>query len=91
MLAGVALIATVLVSYSKACAERSVPEIKVGLLERGERVVILALGALCNGMVPALWIIAIGSTITVAQRFERAYRVMEQLDADERAGLGGRV
>jgi len=91
LLAGVALISTVLVSYSKACAERSAPEIKVGLLERGERVGILAIGALFDGMVPALWIIAIGSTITVAQRFERAYRVMEQLDADERAGLREQV
>jgi CDP-diacylglycerol--glycerol-3-phosphate 3-phosphatidyltransferase len=91
LLAGVALIATVLVSYSKACAERSVPEIKVGFLERGERVGILAAGAIFGAMVPALWLIALGSTITVAQRFERAYRVMEQIDADERAGLGEQV
>jgi CDP-diacylglycerol--glycerol-3-phosphate 3-phosphatidyltransferase len=87
LLAGVALIATVLVSYSKACAERSVPEITVGILERGERVGILAAGGLFGLMVPALWVVAIGSTVTVIQRFERAYREMEQMDAAERVTL----
>jgi len=87
LLAGAALIATVLVSYSKACAERVVPAITVGVLERGERVGLLALGAITGWIVPALWVVTIGSVITVAQRFERAYRAMEQLDAEDRAGL----
>jgi CDP-diacylglycerol--glycerol-3-phosphate 3-phosphatidyltransferase len=91
LLAGTALVAAVLVSYSKACAERVVRQITVGVLERGERVVILAAGAICNLLVLALWIIAIGSTITVIQRFAHAYREMEQIDADERVGLGERV
>jgi phosphatidylglycerophosphate synthase len=91
LLAGVALIMTVLVSYAKACAERFVPEITVGVLERGERVGLLAAGALFDVMVPALWLVAIGSTITVIQRFARAYREMQQIDADERAGLEERV
>jgi len=91
LLAGVALVATVLVSYSKACAERSVPQVTVGVLERGERVGILAAGAIFGVLVPALWIVAIGSTITVIQRFMRAYREMQQIDADERAGLGEQV
>ena len=91
LLAGTALVATVLVSYSKACAERVVRRMTVGVLERGERVVILAAGAISNLLVLALWIIAIGSTITVIQRFAHAYREMEQIDADERVGLGERV
>jgi phosphatidylglycerophosphate synthase len=91
LLAGTALVATVLVSYSKACAERSVPQVSVGVLERGERVGILAAGAIFDLLVPALWIVAIGSTITVIQRFVHAHREMQQIDADERAGLGERV
>ena len=91
LLAGAAMIVTVLVSYSKACAERSLPEITVGVLERGERVGILAAGAIFGLMIPALWLIAIGSAITVIQRFERAYREMNQIDAAERAGQGGRA
>jgi CDP-diacylglycerol--glycerol-3-phosphate 3-phosphatidyltransferase len=91
LLAGSALVATVLVSYSKACAERYVPEIRVGVLERGERTGILAAGAIFGLLVPALWAVAIGSTITVIQRFERAYREMTQIDAEERAGLRERA
>ncbi len=89
LLAGYALVASVLVSYAQARAELVVPGFRVGLLERAERVGILALGALLGLMVPALWIIAIGSTITVIQRFTRAYRQMEQIDAVERSGVGG--
>ena len=89
LLAGYALVASVLVSYAQARAELVVPGFRVGLLERAERVGILALGALLGLMVPALWIIAIGSTITVIQRFTHAYRQMEQIDAVERSGVGG--
>jgi phosphatidylglycerophosphate synthase len=90
LLAGVALIASVLVSYSKACAEQYVPEIKVGIMERGERVGLLAAGGILGLMVPALWIVAIGSSVTVIQRFDRAYKEMQKADAADRAGLGER-
>ena len=88
LLAGYTLISTVLVSYAQARAELVVPGFRVGLLERAERVGILALGALLGLLVPALWIIAIGSTITVIQRFTHAYRAMQQIDAVERSGVG---
>ena len=87
LLAGAALVASVLVSYAQARAELVVPDFRVGLLERAERIVILAAGALFGFMVPALWIIAVGSAITVGQRFLRAYQEMEKLDASERAAL----
>lgn len=82
-LAGWALVASVLVSYAQAKAELMVPSFKVGLLERGERVGILAAGAILGFLTPALWIIAIGSTITVVQRIAHAYREMERMDASE--------
>jgi phosphatidylglycerophosphate synthase len=91
LLAGVALIATVLVSYSKACAELYVPEIKVGVLERGERVGLLALGGIFGLVIPALVVVAIGSGLTVIQRFERTYREMQKIDAEERVVLGERA
>jgi CDP-diacylglycerol--glycerol-3-phosphate 3-phosphatidyltransferase len=80
-LAGLALAAMVLVSYSKARAELVLPTFEVGLLERAERVVILAAGAIFDLLVVALWIIAIGSAITAAQRIALAYREMQRLDA----------
>ena len=85
LLCGSALTATVLVSYAAARAKLSVPAgINVGLFERGERVGLLAAGAILGFIVPALWILLIGSTATLAQRFVRAYREMERLDAEER-------
>lgn len=87
LLAGTALVSSVLVSYAKARAELEVEAFEVGILERGERVGLLAAGALFGVMIPVLWIIAIGSTITVVQRFALAYREMERKDRAEREGL----
>jgi len=86
-LAGFALVTTVLVSYTKARAELVLEHFEIGLLERAERVVILAAGAIFGLMVPALWIVAVGSTITFVQRFTLAYREMQRMDASERAEL----
>lgn len=90
LLTGCALIASVLVSYAQARAQVSVPSFfRVGILERGERVVILAAGAILGFVVLALWIIAIGSAVTVVQRMAHAFREMERIDAAERASLEG--
>ncbi|HTF36480.1 MAG TPA: CDP-alcohol phosphatidyltransferase family protein [Myxococcota bacterium] len=88
LLAGYALVATVLVSYAKARAELVVPVLEGGLLERGERIGLLAAGAILGFMVPALWIVAVGATITVVQRFSLAYREMAELDASSRRVAG---
>jgi CDP-diacylglycerol--glycerol-3-phosphate 3-phosphatidyltransferase len=88
LLAGYALVATVLVSYTKARAELFVPVLEGGLLERGERIGLLAAGAILGFMVPALWIVAVGATITVVQRFALAYREMAELDASSRRVAG---
>lgn len=87
LLAGSALVASVLVSYAQARAEIFVPDFKVGFLERAERLLILIAGGLFGFMVIALWLVLVGSAITVAQRFARAYREMERIDADERSQL----
>jgi phosphatidylglycerophosphate synthase len=87
LLTGVALMAGVLVSYSKARAELVLESFDVGLIERGERIGILAAGAILGFLVIALWILAIGSTITVIQRFAAARREMEHLDRSESGGL----
>ena len=84
LLAGYTLVSSVLVSYSQARAQLFLPAFRGGFFERGERVVLLALGALSGFLVPVLWILAVGTTITVIQRFAHAYREMERLDAAER-------
>jgi CDP-diacylglycerol--glycerol-3-phosphate 3-phosphatidyltransferase len=85
-LAGFALVASVLVSYAKARAELYVPNVGGGVLERGERIVILALGALSGYLLAALWIVAVGAAVTVAQRFALAYRELARLEAAGRHG-----
>lgn len=90
LLAGYTLAASALVSYAQAKAELVVPGFRVGIFERGERIVILALGALTGFMVAALWVLAVGSTITVVQRFAHAYRQMTEIDAVE-SSVGGRI
>jgi len=80
-LTGVVWIASVLVSYAKARAELFVRVMEGGLLERGERVGILAAGAILGFLVPALWLLALGGVYTVAQRVRMAYLQMEALDA----------
>ena len=39
--------------------------------------------ALFGWLVPALWVVAIGSTATVVQRFAHAYREMASMDAGD--------
>jgi phosphatidylglycerophosphate synthase len=92
LLTGAALMATVMVSYSAACAKLSMPSgINVGFFERGERVGLLAAGVLFGFPVVALWILTIGSSWTLIQRFARAYREMARLDAADGSGLGGQA
>ena len=86
-LSGTALVASVLVSYSKARAELVVPGFSVGLFERAERVVVLAAGAVFGLVAPALWLITLGSAFTVAQRFTLAYREMERMDRAEKDAM----
>ena len=64
-LVAVAMIGSVMVSYTRARAENLIPTCKVGFLERPERVVLIIIGALFDRMAPVLWLIAVLSNITV--------------------------
>lgn len=79
-----ALVATVLVSYAKARAEYWLPQVDGGLLERGERIGLLAIGAILGVMVPILWVIGVLGTYTVVQRMIEAHRQMSRMAADAR-------
>jgi CDP-diacylglycerol---glycerol-3-phosphate 3-phosphatidyltransferase len=68
VLAAAATAGSVMVSYARARAECLIPTCKVGFMERPERVVLLILGGLLDRMAPALWVIAVVSTITVIHR-----------------------
>lgn len=89
LLAGVALIAAVLTSYAKARAEQWVRSFEGGLLERGERLFVLGVGALSGYLVPALWVLAVLGTGTVVYRFTLAYRELARLEPAQRGEAGG--
>jgi CDP-diacylglycerol--glycerol-3-phosphate 3-phosphatidyltransferase len=67
-LVAVAMIGSVMVSYSRARAENVIASCKVGFLERPERVVLIIIGALFDRMAPVLWLIAVLSNVTVIHR-----------------------
>ena len=83
-LCAVVLVGSVLTSYAKARAELVLDHLPGGLLERGERVGLLALGALSGWITPALWLLAVGTTVTVGQRFLYARRAMIGLEGGRR-------
>ena len=64
------IVSAIMVSYSRARAESLIGSCRVGFMERPERLVLVILGALFNRMAPALWVIAVLSTITVIHRIQ---------------------
>ena len=68
VLTAVVMTGTVMISYTRARAENTIPQCKVGFLERPERVVLIIIGALFNRMAQVLWVIAVLSNFTVIHR-----------------------
>jgi phosphatidylglycerophosphate synthase len=69
-----ALGAAFLTSYTRARAESELGEFKVGFMERAERFLVLIPLALLDQVPLALWILALGGTLTAVQRISVAYR-----------------
>lgn len=74
------LIAGYTVSYVRARAEGLGLDCSVGLFERAERLIVIGVGALATGfgvswaLPVALWLVAVGSVITVVQRIAHIAR-----------------
>src|SRR5688500_11372105 len=89
LLAGLALVGSVLVSYASARAESLIPKCDVGFLRRPERVVLLIIGALsthpgsqslfANRMPAVLWMLCVGSFWTFAYRVYLTLKELTQL------------
>jgi CDP-diacylglycerol---glycerol-3-phosphate 3-phosphatidyltransferase len=72
-----ALMGTVMVSYTRARAESVGVECRVGLMERGERMLVLLAGALFDVLVPAIWVVAVGANATAVQRIVHTRRATQ--------------
>jgi len=73
----ITLIGFVMVSYTKARAESIISKCDVGIMERPERIIVLAIGALTLQMDICLWILAILTHFTVLQRIWYTYQKTE--------------
>ncbi|MDP2167482.1 MAG: CDP-alcohol phosphatidyltransferase family protein [Thermodesulfovibrionales bacterium] len=72
------LVGAFLISYSRARAEGLGKECKSGLMERPERILLLALGALTGWLLPVLWAMFFLTHITVIQRLYHVWSLMSK-------------
>jgi CDP-diacylglycerol--glycerol-3-phosphate 3-phosphatidyltransferase len=87
VLTAVVMAGSVMVSYTRARAECTIPKCKVGFLERPERIVLIIIGALFDRMAAVLWVIAVLSTVTVIHRMIYTWQETRRLEeAQLRAG-----
>jgi CDP-diacylglycerol--glycerol-3-phosphate 3-phosphatidyltransferase len=85
VLTAIVMMASVMISYTRARAENELPQCKVGFMERPERVVLMIIGALFNKMAPVLWVIAVLGTITVVGRMMYTWRELRPIDEQSMA------
>jgi len=86
VLTAIVMTGSVMVSYTRARAECTIPKCKVGFLERPERVVLIIIGALFGRMAQVLWVIAVLSNLTVVHRMIYTWQEARRLeDAQLRA------
>jgi len=78
-LCSIASLGTVLIPYTRAKAEALIPECKVGLMERAERILLLAAGALFNCMEIIMWLMAIFTHLTVFHRIYYTWKETQKL------------
>src|SRR5437660_8252147 len=80
VLTAIVMTGSVMVSYTRARAECTIPKCKVGFLERPERVVLIIIGALFDRMAPVLWVIAMLSNLTVVHRMIYTWQETKHLE-----------
>lgn len=80
VLTAVAMAASVMISYTRARAENSIPTCQVGFMERPERVVLVIIGALFDHMAPVLWILAVLGNLTVVHRMVFTWQEAKRLE-----------
>lgn len=80
VLTAVAMMGSVMVSYTRARAETEIPTCKVGFAERPERVVLMIIGALFGRMPQVLWVIAVLTNLTVVHRMIFTWQESKRLE-----------
>ncbi len=84
VLTAIVVTGSIMVSYTRARAENSIPSCKVGFLERPERIVLIIIGALFDRMAAVLWVIAVLSNVTVVHRMFYTWEQSRELERAQR-------
>ncbi len=71
------MIGTLIISYARAKAEGLGKECHTGLMERPERIILMAFGALTGWALPVMWIMVVLTHITVIQRVYHVWKIMK--------------
>jgi CDP-diacylglycerol--glycerol-3-phosphate 3-phosphatidyltransferase len=74
----IALVGSLLVSYTRARAEVLGLECKVGLMSRPERIVLVAVGLIFNILPYVIYVLAVLTMYTVVQRIMHTYRQLRR-------------
>ena len=74
LITALALMFSVMTSYTRARAESMIAKCKVGFMERPERIVLFMIGAFTNRMAAVLWVILVLSVVTVVDRIYFTWR-----------------
>jgi CDP-diacylglycerol--glycerol-3-phosphate 3-phosphatidyltransferase len=91
VLTALAMTGCVLVSYTRARAENTIPACKVGFMERPERIVLVILGALFDRMAPVLWVIAVLANWTVVHRMVFTWQEAKRLEEAQLRPAGAKT
>jgi CDP-diacylglycerol--glycerol-3-phosphate 3-phosphatidyltransferase len=89
MITALAMMFSVLTSYTRARAESLVEKCKVGFMERPERIVLFMIGAFTNRMAAVMWVIGVLSIVTVADRIYYTYLELNGRPQPRRTGVSG--
>lgn len=74
VITALAMMFSIMTSYTRARAESIIERCKVGFMERPERIVLFMIGAFTNRMAAVLWVILVLSIVTVADRIYYTWR-----------------
>ncbi len=84
IVSALAMMFSIMTSYTRARAESLIPKCKVGFLERPERIVLFIIGAFTNRMAAVMWVILVLSIFTVADRIYYTWRELNGgIDVEE--------
>lgn len=82
-LASIAALGSVLIPYTRAKAEAFINHCNVGIMERAERILLIATGSFFNIMDIIFWILAILTHLTVLQRIYYTWKEIQKLERGE--------